>query len=263
MPTVHKYGPSESQFVRVWEPARKPAGGSPVALCIHGGYWRKKYTIDNALFDTVAPDLAARGFVAVDVEYRRCGEAGGGWPGTNNDVLAALAMVPGLQGCDAARVVVVGHSAGGCLALWLADAAARRRTIDPSFPVPCVACAVAPVADLHLGHKWKISDDGKAVSSYMQGTPEDKAAEYLSASPRALLPLRTPALITIGTRDDQVPPELVTEYASAARAAGGPHECRVVEFPGADHFCVVEASAKEWKQTAAELEARVFGRARL
>ena len=72
----------------------------------------------------LARDLAARGFAAWNIEYRRVGQEGGGWPGTLEDVAAAADAVPGLDGVDPSRVVTVGHSAGGHLALWLA---ARHR----------------------------------------------------------------------------------------------------------------------------------------
>eukprot|EP01062_Namystynia_karyoxenos_P028628 TRINITY_DN2166_c0_g1_i2.p1 TRINITY_DN2166_c0_g1~~TRINITY_DN2166_c0_g1_i2.p1 ORF type:complete len:305 (+),score=96.22 TRINITY_DN2166_c0_g1_i2:73-915(+) len=254
---VLRYGKGPSQFARVWAAEGVAAGSpAPVALLIHGGYWRQKYTIDNCLFDTIAPDLSRRGFIAVDVEYRRCGEPGGGWPGTNDDVLAALRALPGLAApggavCDLSRIVVLGHSAGGCLALWLADAAARLRAQDPRCPVPCLVCAAAPVADLHLGHELRISDDGKAVEAYMQGSPGERPSCYLAASPRALLPLRVPCIVTVGDADDQVPPRFSTEFAAAAAAAGGPHQCRLMAFPGADHFSVVSAGSDHWRQTVA------------
>eukprot|EP00756_Hemistasia_phaeocysticola_P051941 Hpha_TRINITY_DN27125_c0_g1::TRINITY_DN27125_c0_g1_i1::g.29322::m.29322 len=253
-PETVRYGAAPEQFVRVWRPATTRGGAAPpVAVCIHGGYWRQKYSIDGALFETVAPDLAKRGFVAVDVEYRR----EGGWPRPNRDVLAALKLAGGLG--DKSRIVVVGHSAGGQLALWVGDAAAKLREVeDPQFPVPQLVCAVAPVADLHLGFRLRISDDGQAIPAYMGGSPQERPIRYLAASPRALLPLRTRTLVTVGDADDQVPQSVPLSFVDAARKAGAGNDLlKVLRFPGADHFVLVNAGTKEWKRTARELEEAV------
>ena len=118
MPRVHRYGPGPDQFLELTLPdADVPA---PVVVVVHGGFWRPAYGIELAR--PLAADLAGAGFAAVAVEYRRVGE-GGGWPGTLEDVAAALDCLPGIP--DAARldltdVTAVGHSAGGHLAAWLA-----------------------------------------------------------------------------------------------------------------------------------------------
>ncbi len=122
-PSVIAYGDGEDQVGDLWVPDG-PAPW-PVAVLLHGGYWRARWGRD--LMDGLAADLAARGFAAWNLEYRRVG-AGGGWPATFDDVAAGLDAVADLDGVDPGRVAVVGHSAGGHLALWLAS---RTRASAP------------------------------------------------------------------------------------------------------------------------------------
>ena len=111
------YGAAPSQRLEVWAPSAGD-GPWPVAVLLHGGYWRDRY--DLHLMDGLAGDSAARGWLAVNVEYRRVGADGGGWPATFDDVRAAVATAARLPGGDPERLVAIGHSAGGHLALWAA-----------------------------------------------------------------------------------------------------------------------------------------------
>ncbi|GIH14738.1 alpha/beta hydrolase [Rugosimonospora africana] len=133
--TVH-YGPDPNQFGELWPAARdgdwsgsrrgarraepdRSNHPAPVVVLVHGGYWRDRYRLD--LMHAMAADLASRGFAVWNVEYRRVGSPGGGWPGTFLDVAAAfdaLADLAGRHRLDLSRIAAVGHSAGGHLALW-------------------------------------------------------------------------------------------------------------------------------------------------
>ena len=108
-PTVAAYGSHPSQYVVVHAPRGAPR--RVVVAVVHGGFWKNKYTVACAAHETLAPHLAARGYGVVEVEYRRRDCAGGGWPGTVDDVAAALdaAVAAGLDA--GAGFVVVGHSA--------------------------------------------------------------------------------------------------------------------------------------------------------
>jgi len=122
----------------------------------------------------------------VEVEYRRRDDEGGGWPGTNQDALLAINSLPAVApdectALDLGNVVLIGHSAGGCLVLWLA---AQQLNVGLSLVV-----AVAPVCDLNEAYHLHVSDEGDAVERYMKCTPEneDGLAQYASASPAELI----------------------------------------------------------------------------
>ena len=128
---VHSYGGSPSEVGELFVPSG--AGPHPVAVVVHGGYWRAQY--DRSLMEGLCLDLAAHGMVAWNLEYRRVG-GGGGWPQTFLDVAAGVdALADVAAALDLSRVVAVGHSAGGQLALW----AAARGTLPAEAPGPSLA----------------------------------------------------------------------------------------------------------------------------
>lgn len=235
------YGDHPDQVGNLHLPAAE-GGPWPVVLLIHGGFWRVGW--DRTLMTPLARDLAARGIAAWNVEYRRVGQEGGGWPGTLEDAAAAADALAGLDGVDAARVVAVGHSAGGHLALWLAARhrlAAGQPGAGPRVR-PCGAVAQAAVSDLARAAGGGLGDG--ACEALLGGTPEDVPERYAAASPAALLPLGVPVLLVHGDLDDDVPPEQSQAFARAARAAGDPVE--LVEFAGAGHFDVIEPGHAAW-----------------
>ncbi|CAK0894459.1 unnamed protein product [Prorocentrum cordatum] len=262
--------PEGSRFLRLHKaPACMPAGEAHGTVCvIHGGFWKNRYGLDdeygNAGCWSVAPFFLRRGFSAVEVEYRRRDHEGGGWPGTNEDVLAALrkleelhrepqagstavecgdgAFLAAARALRPGRVVLVGHSAGGCLALW-----AAHQLVDPGALRVALTLAAAPVADLVLGHELKISDEGDAVERYMGRAPDGEAAlaEYARASPAALLPVRSPLVVAFGGQDADVPPAAIEGYAAAAKSQS-PDLVAVVQLEDADHFDVVSARSAAW-----------------
>ena len=240
MKTFH-YGPAPSQLGDLHLPqARNP----PVICLLHGGFWRLPYGYDQ--MTPLAVDLKSRGYAAWNLEYRRIGEDGGGWPGTLADVSAGIEHLAKLKeggaDLDLARVVTVGHSAGGHLALW----AASPRTVTGHERLPLVrimaAAGQAPAADLARVHEFNLSR-GVAVE-FLGGTPEQYPERYAAASPKALLPLGVPQLIVQGEADDTVPVSLVRDYAAAAKAAGDTVE--YVEFPGFGHFEHIDRTSPAW-----------------
>jgi len=222
---------------------RDGCGGPwPVVVLIHGGFWTWGW--DRTLLTPLARELASRGIAAWNIEYRRVGQEGGGWPGTLEDVAAAADAVAGLDGVDPGRVVTVGHSAGGHLALWLA----ARRRIAPGYPGaaprvrPRGVVSLAGVTDLARGAEDGLG--GGACAAPLGGPPRQLPDRYAAASPTALLPLGVPVLLVHGGLDDDVPPGQSRAFAHAARAAGDSVE--LVELEHADHFDVIEAGHEAW-----------------
>ena len=237
-PEVVRYGADADQVANV----HRPAGGGPwgVVALLHGGFWRDRY--DRTLMTPLANDVAARGYLAWNVEYRRVGR-GGGWPGTLDDVGAALDALREVDGADTTRVVTVGHSAGGHLALWLA---ARGGAVRPR-----AAVSLAGVCD--LVHGAELGLGAGAVEGFLGGSPQEVAERYADASPAAHLPLGVPQLLVHGGRDDVVPPVVSRAYAEAARAAGD--DVELVEDAGADHVDVIDPGHALWAAVLERLPA--------
>jgi len=244
LPERHRYGTARSQFGELLAPAGD--GPWPVAVVLHGGFWRAQY--GRKLMRPLCADLAARGWAAFNVEYRRLGRrSGGGYPQTLEDVAAAvdhLAQLParGSGALDLARVVAIGHSAGGHLAAWLAT---RE---DARVPVTGVV-SQAGVVDLRLGSELGLS--AGVVHRFAGGTPAAVPERYAAASPAERLPLGVPLLLTHGDRDEIVPPVMSERFAAAARAAGD--RVDLVIEPGADHFGHLDPESALWRAVTAWL----------
>lgn len=232
---VEHYGDQAGQAGDLFLPANNRP---PVVCLLHGGFWRMPYGRDQ--FQSVAEDLAGRGYAVWNLGYRRLGAPGGGWPGTFDDVVAGIEHLALLADAgtdlDLGRVTVVGHSAGGHLALW---SAARQRADDiagRSRRVRIGAVAgLAPVSDLFRAHVLGLGDG--AVAELLGGTPEAQTAlvtRYAAASPRQMLPLAVPQLILHGRDDEAVPLAMSREYCRAAKAAGDRVALR--ELPGTGHM---------------------------
>jgi acetyl esterase/lipase len=228
---------------------RLPAGAGPhpVALVLHGGYWRARYDLEH--IGHVCAALTGAGLATWSVEYRRLGNPGGGWPGTFLDVAAGADYLRALAGSyplDLERVVAVGHSAGGQLAAWLAG----RRNIPPADsplhsddPLPLRGVvALAGVLDLRRAYELRLSRG--VTGELMGGSPKEHPDRYAAASPAALLPLGVRQILLHGDADDSVPYVISRDYAEAACAAGDPVE--LVTLPGAGHFELIDPRSAEW-----------------
>lgn len=225
------YGPEAGQEGDLYLPlSPKP----PVVCLLHGGFWKMPYGRDQ--FNAVAEDLAGRGHAVWNLEYRRVGAPGGGWPGTLRDVRMGIDHLANLQekgiSLDLSRVCVVGHSAGGHLALW----AAAQCNPSPLFSAgrirPFAAIGLAPLADLPQAFELQLGKG--AVEAFLGGSPEEHPDRYAAASPSHLAPLGLRHLILHGAQDDLVPLDLSERYAVAAQAAGDPAE--LIALPTAGHM---------------------------
>ncbi len=193
-----------------------------MAVLIHGGFWKAEYGLD--LMDALADDLAARGWAAWNIEYRRLGN-GGGVPETLDDVAAAIDLLAELPGVDLSRVVAIGHSAGGHLAAW----AATRK--DPGVAVTGVV-SQAGVLDLQRARELRLSNG--VVDRFLGEHPTSVA------SPIERLPLGVPTLLTHGALDDIVPVEISERFAAAAGAT-------LVVEPDEEHFGHLDPANPLWK----------------
>jgi acetyl esterase/lipase len=239
------YGSEPAQFGDLWLPAGD--GPHPVVVLLHGGYWRARYGLEY--FGHAAEALRAAGLAVWNVEYRRLGDPGGGWPGTFQDVGRAVDAVRDLPErfpLDVTKVVTLGHSAGGQLALW---AAARHRLSGNSplaspTPLPLAgAIALAGVNDLRRAWELRLSD--AVVNQLLGASPAAVGERYSSASPFDLLPLGVPQVLIHGTDDVHVPPELSERHHQAALAAGD--RCELTLLAGTDHFEVVDPRSEAWQ----------------
>ncbi|MDD7937189.1 alpha/beta hydrolase [Actinomycetospora lutea] len=208
------YGDDPRQFVDVY-----PGSGAGTVVLLHGGFWRARVGLDHIA--PVAADLHARGHTVVNVEYRRVGQ--GEWPATTADVEAALRTVDG-------PAVLVGHSAGGHLAAWVA---AR---------VPVLG-VVSLAGVLTLADAARDGVGRGAVPDLVGGMPDEVPERYAAADPVALLPLGVPVRAVHAREDERVPFAISAAYVDAARAAGDPAE--LVEVPG-DHFTLVDPTHAAW-----------------
>ena len=228
-----RYGDHASQFGELSLPDR-PARG--VVVVIHGGFWKAAY--DLSLGRPLSADLAARGWAAWNLEYRRVGN-GGGAPATFDDVAAGIDRLACVEGVDTSTVVTLGHSAGGHLATW---AAGRS---DARVPVTGVM-SQAGVLDLGRAHELGLGDG--AVARLLGGPPGPDAATY---DPVRQVPLDVPVRCVHGRDDDVVPLEISKRYVAAATAAGG--DATLTEVDG-DHFVVIDPASTAWAQTLALLD---------
>jgi len=237
-----RYGDDVSQLVELVVPP--DAGGPvPVAVVIHGGFWRDAY--DMSLGRPLSATMPAIGWAALTIEYRRVGN-GGGYPATLDDVGAAIDLLA-TAGLDAAaeagaqldldRVITIGHSAGGHLAVW-----AATRT-DPAVPI---AGAVAQAGVLDLRQAAADQLGAGATQAFLGGEPNAVPQAYEEASPIEHLPLGIPVLCVHGTADDIVPIGQSRSFVERAVAAGD--EAELAEVQG-DHFVVIDPASAAWRTT--------------
>lgn len=242
-PTHHTYAHEHAVQVADLHLPRG-VGPFPVAVLLHGGHWQARH--GKLTTRPLAVDLTHRGWAAWNVEYRRLGKGqGGGWPATFSDVATAIDHLAALGDArlDLARVVVIGHSAGGQLALW---AAARRGLLgaapgaSPRVRVGAVV-ALAPVTELTRA--------GRAARALLGGSPEHFPERFAQADPIQRLPLGLPTLLVHASDDPTIDVRDSRAYVRAARAAGD--DATLVEPATGAHRGLLDPGTKTWK-TAAE-----------
>jgi acetyl esterase/lipase len=245
------YGSDANQFLDLRLPASKENNKAPCPLVIniHGGFWRAKYNLEHA--GHLCAALTAKGLATANLEYRRVGNEGGAWPETFADIRSAYSFLvqnARQYNLDSGKIVVMGHSAGGQLALCLA-------AHEPSL---MRAISLAGVVDLQRAYRFHLSND--AVVEFLRGTPSQVPEHYREADPMQLsIPLAHQWLIH-GSADDVIPPDFSRDYVAAKQKRTGKEkeDVHLLAIPGAGHFDVIDPRTQAWKQIE-ELTVRLVG----
>lgn len=225
-----RYGEDQFQFGDLRAPQGR--GPFPAAMFVHGGFWRARYDLQHAGFLCAA--LTKSGFVSWNIEYRRVGNPGGAWPGSFEDVTAAYQFLRQLQvkyPIDTKRILVIGHSAGGQLALALAAHHNSMRA----------AVSLAGVIDLRRAWELHLSHD--AVAEFLGGPPDRVSEHYHEASPTEL-EIRCRQLIVHGALDDTVPIQMSREYVRQKKGKG--EDISFLEFTNSGHYELIDPQSPAW-----------------
>jgi acetyl esterase/lipase len=207
---------------------------APLVVLIHGGFWRDQYRLD--LMHGLRDDLAEHGFSVWNIEYRRVGPSGGGWDTTTADVAAAIDHAAN-QGWAEHGLAVVGHSAGGHLALW--NASRPNPTQRPDLTV-----GQAPVADVIAANRHQVGRD--ATANFVGGDVDDVPDCYAHVQPRPL-EMTGRVMVIHGTDDENVPIWQSTNLDG--------HVDVVHTLHGVDHFNVIDPAHPSWTLVRNELQA--------
>ncbi len=240
------YGAHPEQVAEIVLPEQADA----LILVIHGGFWRAMYDRGHTAAQCAA--LARSGYAVASLEYRRVGN-GGGWPTTFEDVASAVDSVPALLASEIGvlPVVLMGHSAGGHLALW---ATARHRLL-PGSPghrtdPPNLAGAVALGAAADLGWLDRSGAGAGAARDLLGCAPDDDPQRrWAAADPARLVPTGIRTVLVHGAHDDAVPLECARSFFKAARDVGDP--CKIRVLPNAGHFEFLDPNTKAWSEALA------------
>lgn len=250
------YGDAPQQFGDLFLPEGRK-GPCPAVIAIHGGFWRNAYGLEH--LSHLCDGLTKDGIAVWSLEYRRLGDPGAGWPGTFQDVArgaAHLWTIGKEHGIDTGNVTVLGHSAGGHLAVWLASLDRVPRGSEIAMkPLPLhAAISLAGVLDLRRAWELRLSDD--VVEEFLGGSPVEVPDRYAAASPVALLPTKRLVGLVHGTNDTVVPAEISRAYRRAANAAGDP--AVLMELPGCGHYELIDPTST-WGPVVATLARGITG----
>ena len=222
------YGDHPEQYGELRTPDRQEP--MPLVILVHGGFWRDQYHCD--LMHPLAESLTSHGYASWNIEYRRVGPTGGGYPTTLEDVATAIDHVGDTPW---SALAVVGHSAGGHLALWNASRTSARR-------LPDLTVGLAPVADVIRANHDGVGRD--ATANFFGGDVADVPDRYAGGQPNPE-DFAGRVVLVHGDNDDSVP--LDQSYAIAD------HVDHLYELTGVDHFDVINPDHASWQLVLAEL----------
>jgi acetyl esterase/lipase len=226
------YGTDPNQFGELRLPKDNTNAPFPVVVNIHGGFWRAKYDLVHT--GHLCAALSAQGMATWNLEYRRVGNHGGGWPGTFEDIRTGyrfLSTIAKKYNFNLAKTLVMGHSAGAELALCLAGH-------EPSIKR---AVSLSGVVDLQQTFDLHLSDN--AVVEFLGGTPKEVPEHYHEADPMQLKVTATQWLIH-GASDDTVPSYLSRNYTQQKK--GRSEDVHYLEISTAGHFDLIDPHSTAW-----------------
>jgi acetyl esterase/lipase len=251
------YGAAAQQFGDLWLPAGK--GRHRVVVLIHGGCWLAQLPgLD--LMAYAAEDLRRHGDAVWNIEYRRLGEPGGGYPGSFEDIANAVDRLRELAKSyplDLGNVVAAGHSAGGHFALWAA-ARSRLPKTSPLYrknPLPIKrVVSLAGIGDLAFYHDRGAGACGgpRTIDALVGAAKRGPWDIYTDTSPAALLPIGVPQTIVSGLLDPIVPEVFGRAYAAKAAAAGDRVE--VVTVAEVGHFEMIDPKSSAFEKIRALID---------
>ena len=228
------YATGPFQFGELRVPAGK--GPHPVAMVVHGGFWKAQYSVAHSGHMCAA--LTKAGIATWSIEYRRVGNPGGGWPGTFEDVTSGFRFLPQIApkyNLDLKTVTAVGHSAGGQLVLCLAAHQLKLRRV----------VSLAGVVDLRMA--WALQLGGGAVEAFLGGPPEGVPDHYKEASPAEIkFPPGVKQRLIHGVLDDIIPPAMSRGYRDAKHRQK--EDVALLEIPAAGHFELIDPRSQAWPQ---------------
>ena len=204
-----------------------------IIMNIHGGFWRNRYDLAHAGHFCAA--LSAQGFATWNIEYRRVGDEGGGWPGSLDDVRQAWHFIGQLgekYRLSAENAILIGHSAGAQLALCLA---AYERSVRRVM-------SLAGVVDLERA--WELHLSGNAAAEFLGGSPQDIPQCYASADPAKLRIPQAEQWIIHGADDVVVPRDFSRLYCEGKKNRG--ENVALLEIPHADHYDLIDPRSAAW-----------------
>jgi acetyl esterase/lipase len=242
------YGADPHQFADLRLPkSKKPY---PVVIILHGGCWMSSVaTSQNTA--ALADALRDLGVATYNVEYRGVDDEGGGWPGTFLDVAQAtdkLRSIAKKYALDLNHVVIIGHSAGAQLGLWLAARHKLPANSELYSAKPLSingVIAVGGIVDLEAYNAQQNNACGNDTIGHLLGNnPALLTPRYHIASPAALLPLGVPQILIYATQDAIIPANLNQDYQVLASKAGD--NVTLVTVPDANHFEYVAPHSRTW-----------------
>jgi acetyl esterase/lipase len=243
------YGKDSSQFAELRFPKGK--GPFPLLFVVHGGFWQARYDLSH--IGHLCAAFTSKGIITCNIEYRRIGNPGGGWPGTFLDISLATRIVIETMSNDSrfdpALTAIIGHSAGGHLALWLVGSH-RTSKDSPLYNNQKLgiagAISLAGVSDLRLAWRQKLGHG--IVTRLMGGTPDEHSDRYDAGSPIELLPMGARHVLVHGAADDTVPVSQSEAFVQRAEKLGD--RSTLVKLAGTGHFELIDPDSKAWPSVA-------------
>ncbi|MFS1515354.1 alpha/beta hydrolase family protein [Bacillus sp. SCS-151] len=240
------YGEHKSQFGVLRIPENSET--YPVIVLIHGGFWQARYNLEEN--NPIADNLTNRGFATWNIEYRRVGEDRKGWTGTFNDVISAinhLSKIKELSPLDISNVTVIGHSAGGHLALWLGSRIKANNDGTFNELMVCIKKVISLAGVTDLVKMWEIHElkgMKSHVAALLGGGPQEVPERYELFSPIELLPMKVEQVLIHGELDRHVPVELSKNYYQSAMGKGD--KVKLVVIPEIEHFKIIDPTSSAW-----------------